>query len=86
MVRPAVLAGVGLAFVAALGEFGATVFVARTTAPTMPVAIERLLSRPGAAGFGQAMALSCLLVVVCGLVLWAIDRSAEPGSSVELTG
>ena len=80
MARPAVVAGVGLAFVAALGEFGATVFVARTNAPTMPVAIERLLSRPGASGFGQAMALSCLLVVVCGTVLWAIDR---PGRDMD---
>jgi thiamine transport system permease protein len=83
MVRPAVVAGVGLAFVAAMGEFGATVFVARTAAPTMPVAIERLLSRPGAAGLGQAMALSCLLVGVCGAVLWAIDRPAPRAAGSE---
>lgn len=74
MVRGAVAAGAGLAFVAALGEFGATVFVSRTTAPTLPVAVQRLLSRPGVAGFGQAMALSCVLVLVCGTVLWLIDR------------
>jgi thiamine transport system permease protein len=79
MVRPAVAAGVGLAFVAALGEFGATVFVARTAAPTVPVAIERMMSRPGSAGLGQAMALSCVLVAVCGVALLVIDGVGGSG-------
>ncbi|HNE38020.1 MAG TPA: hypothetical protein PK434_12630, partial [Microthrixaceae bacterium] len=67
----------GLAFVASLGEFGATVFLARADRPTVPVAIERLMSRPGSAGFGQAMALSCVLVLLCGAVLAVIDRSVD---------
>ena len=37
----------GLAFAVALGEFGATVFVARADWPTLPVAIFRFLGRPG---------------------------------------
>lgn len=77
MVRGAVVAGAGLAFVASLGEFGATVFLARSDRPTVPVAIERLLSRPGPAGYGQAMALSCVLVLVCGGVLFCIDRIVD---------
>ncbi|HNA36804.1 MAG TPA: hypothetical protein PLZ72_10680, partial [Microthrixaceae bacterium] len=77
MVRGAVVAGAGLAFVASLGEFGATVFLARADRPTVPVAIERLMSRPGSAGFGQAMALSCVLVLLCGAVLAVIDRSVD---------
>ena len=77
MVRGAVAAGAALALVACLGEFGATVFLARSDRPTVPVAIERLLGRPGAAGFGQAMALSCVLVLVCGLVLAVVDRLGE---------
>ena len=76
MVRPAIAAAGGLALIAALGEFGATVFVARATAPTVPVAIERLLSRPGQAGMGQAMALSCVLALICATLLWAVDRRA----------
>lgn len=76
MARPAVVAAAGLALIVALGEFGATVFVARTADPTMPVAIERLLSRPGEAGFGQAMALSVLLAVLCASLLWVVDRAA----------
>ncbi len=73
---PGIVAGAGLAFIAALGEFGATVFVARRTSPTVPVAIERLLSRPGQSGFGQAMALSVILAVLCAVVLWTIDSVA----------
>jgi thiamine transport system permease protein len=76
-VRGAVAGGAALAFVASLGEFGATVFLARPERTTLPVAIERLMSRPGPAGFGQAMALSCVLVLVCGAVLVVIDTVAE---------
>jgi len=79
LIRPAVVAGGGLALVASLGEFGATVFLARANRPTVPVAIERLLSRPGAAGIGQAMALSCLLVALCGIVLLITDRAGSTG-------
>jgi thiamine transport system permease protein len=74
LVRRAAVAGAGLALVACLGEFGATVFVARAERPTVPVAISRLMSRPGGAGFGQAMALSCVLVVLCAAVLLVVDR------------
>lgn len=77
MVRGSLAAGAGLAFVASLGEFGATVFLARSDRPTVPVAIERLLSRPGSAGFGQAMALSCVLVVVCAAVLFVTDVAVD---------
>ena len=45
------------AFVVALGEFGATAFLARADRPTVPVAIARLLGQPGAASIGQASAL-----------------------------
>ena len=76
LVRRAAVAGAGLALVACLGEFGATVFVARVERPTVPVAISRLMSRPGGAGFGQAMALSCVLVLLCAAVLFLVDRVA----------
>jgi thiamine transport system permease protein len=78
LVRGGVVAGAGLALLACLGEFGATVFLARSDRPTVPVAIARLLSRPGAAGFGQAMALSCLLAAVCVVVLFVVDRADTP--------
>lgn len=74
LVRRALAAGAALAMVACLGEFGATVFLARSSRPTVPVAIERLMSRPGGAGYGQAMALSCVLVLLCAAVVVVLDR------------
>jgi thiamine transport system permease protein len=84
-VRPAVVAGAGLAFVACMGEFGATVFLARADRPTVSVAIERLMSRPGGAGFGQAMALSCILVLVCTTVLVLVDRRRAGRDGLDLS-
>ena len=66
-----------IAFAIALGEFGATVFVARADWPTLPVAIFRFLGRPGAENVGQAMALSVtlmLLVVVVALAAAGATR------------
>ena len=62
------------AFAVALGEFGATAFVARLDSPTMPIAIVRLLSQPGAASVGQAMAMSVVLMAVTAVVTVSIDR------------
>lgn len=84
LLSKAISAGAGLAVIACLGEFGATVFVARTTAPTVPVAIERLMSRPGGDGFSQAMALSCVLVLMCGLMMALIDIGGERRPSTGL--
>ncbi|MEN8247100.1 MAG: iron ABC transporter permease [Thermodesulfobacteriota bacterium] len=51
------------AFAISMGEFGATVFVARPQTPTLPLAIYRYLSHPGSLNYGQAMAMSCLLML-----------------------
>jgi thiamine transport system permease protein len=74
IVGRAALAAAGFAFAIAVGEFGATVFLARGQLPTMPVAIFRLLGRPGAANLGQAMALSTILMAVTAAAMLAIDR------------
>ncbi|MFN7151175.1 MAG: ABC transporter permease, partial [Microthrixaceae bacterium] len=81
LVRRSLAAGAALAMVACLGEFGATVFLARSTRPTVPVAIERLMSRPGGAGYGQAMALSCVLVLLCAAVVVLLDRLLDRDGS-----
>ena len=70
----AMLVGAGFAFAISLGEFGATSFIARPDAPTLPIAIYRLLSRAGAANFGQAMALSTLLMGLTAASILAIER------------
>ena len=72
--RQALLVAAGFAFAVSLGEFGATVFIARADAPTLPVAVARLLSRPGELNYGQAMALSTVLMLVCALTLLALER------------
>ncbi|MEU0967919.1 iron ABC transporter permease [Streptomyces sp. NPDC005917] len=74
MVRRALLVAAGFAFAVSLGEFGATVFIARPGNPTLPVAVARLLSRPGDLNYGQAMALSTILMVVCAVALLVLER------------
>ena len=66
--------GLGFAAAVSLGEFGATLFVARPDAPTIPIAISRFLARPGALNVGQAMAMSTILMVVTGAVVLAIEQ------------
>lgn len=74
MVRRALLIAAGFAFAVSLGEFGATVFIARADNPTLPVAVARLLGRPGELNYGQAMALSTILMVVCAAALLVLER------------
>lgn len=74
LVRRALLIAAGFAFAVSLGEFGATVFIARPDNPTLPVAVARLLGRAGELNYGQAMALSTILMVVCAVALLALER------------
>ncbi|MEV3993411.1 iron ABC transporter permease [Streptomyces sp. NPDC049837] len=74
LVRRALLVAAGFAFAVSLGEFGATVFIARPDNPTLPVAVARLLGRPGELNYGQAMALSTILMVVCAVALLLLER------------
>jgi thiamine transport system permease protein len=66
--------GFGFAVAVSLGEFGATLFVARPDSPTIPIAISRFLARPGTLNVGQAMAMSTILMLVTGAVVFAIER------------
>ena len=74
IVSRAALVGAGFAFAVSLGEFGATAFLVRPNRPTIPTAIFRLLSQPGETTFGQAMALSTVLMVLTTGIIMAIDR------------
>ncbi|WP_328405530.1 iron ABC transporter permease [Streptomyces sp. NBC_00390] len=74
LVRRALLIAAGFAFAVSLGEFGATVFIARPDRPTLPVAVARLLGRPGELNYGQAMALSTILMAVCAVALLLLER------------
>lgn len=62
------------AFTTSMGEFGATLLIARPEFPTMPLVIYRLLGQPGALNYGQAMAMSTLLMLVCAVAFVLIER------------
>jgi thiamine transport system permease protein len=70
----AITAGAVFAFTMSLGEFGATLFIARPEMATMPVAIYRFLGQPGAMNYGQAMAVSSMLMLVTAIGFFAIER------------
>jgi len=59
------------AFAISVGEFGATSFIARPATATIPVAIFRLLGRPGT--FGEAMAMSVVLMAIVAVAALAIE-------------
>jgi thiamine transport system permease protein len=81
IVARAVLVGAVFAFTVSMGEFGATSLIARPERPTMPVAIYRFLTRPGTVNYGQALAMSTLLMLVCTLGFLVIEsfRVGEVG-------
>ena len=74
IVRRSVIVGAVFAFTISIGEFGATVFVARPQTPTMPLAIYRFLGQPGSLNYGQAMAMSTLLMLVTALGFLLLER------------
>jgi thiamine transport system permease protein len=73
MARSAMVAAI-FSFTISLGEFGATTFLARPEMPTLPVAIFRFLSQPGALNYGQAMAMATFLMVVCLAGILSMER------------
>jgi thiamine transport system permease protein len=81
LIARAALVGAAFAFAVSLGEFGATLFLARPETTTVPVAIDRLLSRPGPIAFGQAMALSTILMAMTASAMLVIERWRAPGRS-----
>ena len=75
IVSRSALVATAFAFVISLGEFGATSFIARPGAATIPTTIFRLLGRPGQATFGMAMAMSVILAAITAAVVLSIDRA-----------
>jgi thiamine transport system permease protein len=73
-VWPGLAVAAGFAFAISLGEFGATVFLVRPDAPTLPVAVYRFLGRPGDLMVGQAMAMSVVLMLVTVVTVVLVDR------------
>ena len=82
LVSRAFAAAAGFAFAISLGEFGATVFVARAEQPTLPVAIFRFLGRPGEQNQGMAAALAVVLAAIAVGAALLAERAADGRAEV----
>jgi thiamine transport system permease protein len=84
LARSIVTAGI-FSFAISLGEFGATLFLSRPEFPTIPIAIYRFLSQPGALNYGQAMAMATILLVLCAssiLILEMLNKKKRNSEMV----
>ncbi|HEY53212.1 MAG TPA: iron ABC transporter permease [Caldilineae bacterium] len=70
----ALVVGVIFAFTISMGEFGATLLISRPQFPTLPVAIYRFLGQPGLSNYGQALALSVILLLTTAVGFLAIEN------------
>jgi thiamine transport system permease protein len=66
--------GAVFGFTISIGEFGATLLIARPEYATIPVVLYRYLSQPGQLNAGQALAMSTLLMGICMLSFLFIER------------
>jgi len=66
--------GVVFAFTISMGEFSATLLISRPQFPTLPVVIYRLLGQPGLANYGQAVALSVILMMATAIGFLGIEN------------
>jgi len=74
LITRSILVGATFAFTMSMGEFGASLFVARPEFPTIPIAIFRLIGQPGGANYGQALAMSSILMFVSAIAFLLIER------------
>lgn len=81
MLLRSILVGATFAFTVSMGEFGASMFVARPDTPTMPIVIYRLLGQPGITHYEQALAMSTILMLVSAISFMAIERIRIHGMS-----
>src|SRR4051812_34453406 len=71
---PALLVGAVFAFTVSIGEFGAALLLYRPEYPTVPVVIDRFLGLPGQQNYGQALALSTILMLTTGLSFVLLEQ------------
>ncbi len=79
LITPAIITGAVFAFTVSLGEFGASLLLTRPDAPTLPVVIFRLLGQPGAVNYGQAMAMSSILMITTAVSFLVLEQIRPPG-------
>ena len=74
ILRRSIINSVVFSFTISMGEFGATSFLTRPERPTLPVAIYNYLSKPGGLNYGQAMAMSSILLVFSIAAIFIISK------------
>jgi thiamine transport system permease protein len=79
LISRGLIVGATFAFTVSMGEFGASLFIARPDTPTMPIVIFRLIGQPGGVNYGQAMAMSSLLMLVSAVAFLLIERLRTAG-------
>lgn len=79
LISRAVIVAGAFAFAISLGEFGATALLTRPDFPTLPVVIYNYLGQPGALNYAQALAMSTILMAVCGLAIVVIEGLGGEG-------
>jgi thiamine transport system permease protein len=78
LLMPSLMVSTIFALTISLGEFGASSFLSRPEYPTLPVAIFRYISQPGALNYGQALAMSTILMLVCAGGIILIEKIQLP--------
>ena len=74
LIGRAILVATIFAFTISLGEFGATALISRPESPTIPIMIYRFISQPGGINYGQALALSTILMIITAAGMLVIER------------
>lgn len=74
LISPGILVGAVFAFAISLGEMSATIMLVKPELKTIPITIYNLI---GARKFGQASAMSILLIFLVGLAFIVIERMGE---------
>ncbi len=77
----ATLTAATFAFTISLGEFGATLLLTRPEYPTIPIAIQRFLSQAGGLNYGQAMAMSTILMSITMIGILLIEKFRLTGDN-----
>lgn len=76
LLKKPLFSATAFSFTISLGEFGAASLLSRPDYPTLPTAIYRFISQPGASNYGQAMAMTTILLVLCGIGIYLIERDS----------
>jgi len=77
LVSKGVVVGAIFAFTVSLGEFGASLFIVRNNMPTISIVIYRFLGRAGT--YGQALAMSVILLIVSAIAFLLLERLRARG-------